>query len=274
MKMALHTMAMAKIPVEDAISAAAQMGFDGIEIIVRDDGVFRADATDGQIESIVAAAKENGVEISSLTPYYNEYHHTDSAIRKTHLGGLMRTVELAGRMGVKNVRAFGGVEHKELDQKRLWGNAIAGLKEVGAMAARSGISINVENHHVTLTPTGEKTIELLNAVGLENVRALYDPCNVLFFDIEGWKDTLGVQLGRIGYVHVKDYYIQGKERRACPVGDGMVPWAQIIPLLKKSGYDGFLSFEYEKLWFPSELPDPEIGLASSLRHIKEIVGAM
>jgi sugar phosphate isomerase/epimerase len=267
-------MAMAKVPVEEAIAVAKDMGFDGIEIIVRDDGVFRADAPDAQVESILAAAEKHGIVIAGLTPYYNEYHHTDAAIRNEHLEGLRKTIRLAARMCAKNVRAFGGVAHPELDQQALWANAVAGLKEVGALAAELGIAINVENHHVTLAPTGERTMQLLRDVGLRNVKALYDPCNVLFFDIEGWKDTLGLQQGHIGHVHVKDYTIKGKERIACPVGDGMVPWKQILPQLKQGGYDGFLSFEYEKLWFPDELPDTQIGLAASLAYIKGILAEL
>jgi sugar phosphate isomerase/epimerase len=57
-------------------------------------------------------------------------------------------------------------------------------------------------------------------------------------------------------------------RRACPVGEGVVPRRKITARLVSSGYDGDLSFEYEKKWNPDQLPPSRIGLKASLSHIQ------
>ena len=43
-------------------------------------------------------------------------------------------------------------------------------------------------------------------------------------------------------------------------GRGEVPIAEAIGSLIKGGYEGFYSFEWEKLWHP-EIPEPDIALA-------------
>ena len=127
----------------------------------------------------------------------------------------------------------------------------------------------VENHPGTVTRTGENTYKLINEAGFDSVKALYDPANVLHDTEEDWKDTFEVQKDIIGYVHVKDYYMEGTERKACVAGKGIVPWSQIMKLL--SGYRGYLSFEYEKRWYPDQLPDAETGVKECVDYIKSLL---
>jgi predicted xylose isomerase-like sugar epimerase len=44
------------------------------------------------------------------------------------------------------------------------------------------------------------------------------------------------------------------------MGQGEVPIFEAVDALSKSGYKGYYSFEWEKLWHP-ELEDPETALA-------------
>jgi sugar phosphate isomerase/epimerase len=62
-----------------------------------------------------------------------------------------------------------------------------------------------------------------------------DPANA----IKGEQDPVeGVRLygRRLGQLHVK-------EAGGTYVGEGLVPWARILPELKETGYDGWLIFE-------------------------------
>jgi len=69
--------------------------------------------------------------------------------------------------------------------------------------------------------------------------------------------------GRIRHVHLKDLKrtTGPAEARWTPalVGEGEFPAAEVLGLLHRSGYAGFVSFEWEKRWHPS-IEEPEVAL--------------
>ena len=55
------------------------------------------------------------------------------------------------------------------------------------------------------------------------------------------------------------------------VGEGVVPWPEILSKVKEQGYDGWLSLEYERRWHPDDIPDASIGMKKSLEYLKSIM---
>jgi sugar phosphate isomerase/epimerase len=55
------------------------------------------------------------------------------------------------------------------------------------------------------------------------------------------------------------------------VGQGSLDWPGIISALHRSGYDGYLSLEYEYRWHPDDLPAPRDGLMASAQHLRLIL---
>jgi sugar phosphate isomerase/epimerase len=55
------------------------------------------------------------------------------------------------------------------------------------------------------------------------------------------------------------------------LGEGILPWEKIIALLKRSGYDGWLSLEYERRWYPDLLPPAEIGMKAGADLLRRIL---
>ena len=39
-------------------------------------------------------------------------------------------------------------------------------------------------------------------------------------------------------------------------------------MLSDSGYDGWLSLEYERRWYPEQLPDAAIGMKKSAEYLR------
>ncbi len=86
------------------------------------------------------------------------------------------------------------------------------------------------------------------------------------------------------HVHVKDFHLKsgiegnpgdgffatrgGNYLRGAIVGHGNVPVKQCLSVLKKSGYDGFVSIEFEGLEAPCL--GIELGLKNLKRFIEEI----
>ena len=55
-----------------------------------------------------------------------------------------------------------------------------------------------------------------------------------------------------------DYFYEDGKRRACVVGEGIVPWLEIMRKLK--GMDLNISFECKKRWYPDQIEDAVTGL--------------
>ena len=181
---------------------------------------------------------------------------------------MKNAIVLSQIWGAGFVRSYGGKDTAGGTDEENWANAVAALKEVAPFAEKHGICILVENHPGTMTRTGEATYKLINEVASDSVKALYDPANVMHDTDENWEHTLDVQKDVIGYVHVKDYFMDGAARNACVVGEGIVPWDKIM---KKLTFDGYFSFEYEKRWYPDQLEDPDTGVKKSMDYIKGLI---
>ena len=54
------------------------------------------------------------------------------------------------------------------------------------------------------------------------------------------------------------------------VGEGVIPWPEILRAVKARGYDGWLSLEYERRWHPDDIPDASIGMKRSLEYLRRI----
>jgi L-ribulose-5-phosphate 3-epimerase len=55
------------------------------------------------------------------------------------------------------------------------------------------------------------------------------------------------------------------------VGEGILPWREMIAELKRTGYDGWLSIEYERRWYPDLLPPAEIGMKTGADLVRRIL---
>ena len=73
------------------------------------------------------------------------------------------------------------------------------------------------------------------------------------------------------HVHFKDYHraTEGNNWVLCEIGEGDIPLAAIVETLKKDGYDGYISLEWEKKWHP-ELSEPELAFPRFVAFMKTI----
>jgi sugar phosphate isomerase/epimerase len=75
----------------------------------------------------------------------------------------------------------------------------------------------------------------------------------------------------IHHVHVKDGVIRDGKVEYRILGKGEAPVKEAIQLLQKGGYQGYYSFEWEKLWHP-EIEEPEVALAQYPGEILKYFG--
>ena len=73
----------------------------------------------------------------------------------------------------------------------------------------------------------------------------------------------------IRHMHLKDHLRQSEPPyKLVNIGKGDIPLKAIIRRVLDDGYDGYLSFEWEKKWHP-ELDEPEIAFPEFAAFMKE-----
>ena len=103
-------------------------------------------------------------------------------------------------------------------------------------------------------------------------------------------EALRLLEGLIAMVHVKDLvYKEGatggftsskvvtvdeSERRVSSriPGEGIIPWPEILPALAARGFDGWLSLEYERRWYPHDLPPAGEGMRRGFEYLQKLLG--
>jgi sugar phosphate isomerase/epimerase len=156
--------------------------------------------------------------------------------------------------------------------RQLLPKMVDGCRAVTEFAAELGIKTMVENHGF-FAQDSDRVEELVDAVNHPNFGVLLDMGNFLCVD-EAPTEAVGRLLPYIFHVHAKDFHLKsgslpnpgkgwfqsraGNYLRGAIIGHGEVPIRQCLSLVKKAGYDGVLSIEFEGMEDP--LQALEIGL--------------
>ncbi len=294
MKIAGHTMGTPEYTLEEAINLFEILGFDGIEIIWDDQYgcALPKKASPGTIKKLKSMMESRNIAVSCLTPYMSEINSLDGESRNKSLADFMSCIEVAGEMQSRCIRVYGGsyFEEKErtvrVEKEKI---LIESLEKMAEKAEGFNVVLVVETHFNTLTCTARETEKIIQRVNHPHVKVLYDQANLGFVGAEGYKDALKLLHGIIGMVHVKDFVFRKrgqKKFRASRVftveesernviskipGEGSIPWPRIIASLTHQNFDGYLSIEYERRWYPDDLPPAYEGMKRGLEYIHSLI---
>jgi len=288
MMLAGHTMGTPECSLAEAFDLFARIGLAGAEVVWQADYRCGLDPASDPAALAAAArqARDAGVQIVAMTPYENLFNSLDRAEREDAVASFGRALAAAPVLGARWVRLYGGrFLPGDGQREERWARLVDSVRALGDRAERVGVTICVETHFNTMADTAARAAALVREIAHPRVRVLYDQPNLGFIGAEPWSDALPLLQGLIAYVHVKDFAFKGERRafaasdvthveeearivRSCVVGDGIVPWPQILRALRDGGYDGVLSFEYERRWHPQDLPPAEVGMGAAAARVR------
>jgi sugar phosphate isomerase/epimerase len=154
-------------------------------------------------------------------------------------------------------------------------------QQIASHAARYGVTTSVEDHGFFMN-SSERIKRLIHAVNLPNFKMTLDVGNFLCVDEDALTATRAC-LPHVSFLHLKDFYVRrtspgpgwletlgGQYIRGSVFGFGDVETRMILQSVVASGYDGFVSLEYEG--GEPTLFGCETGLANIRRMLAEIRG--
>lgn len=239
-----------KMPIEQCIDEAARMGFDAVDILLRQiEGEENVD--NAYLQKLKRHALINGLDLCSLSTHQG-FVLPDAAKRQENIDKTIKQIEVAYRLGVPIVRlntgrwgtsgsfdelmAHRGIEpvlpgYTEEDGFK-W--VIDSIEKCLPKAEECGVILGLENHW-GLARTPEGLLRIVNAIKSPWLRVLLDTGNFL----EDPYDKLEMCAPQTVFMQAKTYY-----------GGGLwytldLDYDRIGRIMKKANYQGYVSLEFE-----------------------------
>lgn len=219
-------------------STIAEMGYDGIEATVRDNGQVLPERVEEDLPKLVQALQKHNLEITVMASSVNR-------VDQPHTERVLRT---AAALGIKRYRmAYYRYDLKRpvLDQLRELRPVV---KDLVAMNRQLGLTAVYQNH------SGSKNVGAA-VWDLQHLFQDYSPSEIgIAFDIrhatvEGglaWPIHFNLASRYLGAVYVKDFVWKGRRPENVPLGEGQVD-PDFFNVLKRSDFNGPISVHVEYL---------------------------
>jgi sugar phosphate isomerase/epimerase len=229
--------------IADNLKEAARLGYDGIEVHMREDAAVDFEKIDrvtqetGTRVAMVVTGRlgtEGGCSLVADEPY----------IIRAALDGMRQYIDVAEKLGAGIVVGWvkGSVPRGGSREKYL-GRLAKNLGILAAYGADRGVALNLEvinRYETNIFNTAEETLSFLDEYALGNCFVHLDTFHMGIEEADACAAIRKCK-GRIGYMHLAD------NTRRYP-GSGCFDFRRILGALDEAGYDGYLSVEC--------LPDP------------------
>ncbi|MEV4106282.1 sugar phosphate isomerase/epimerase family protein [Nonomuraea sp. NPDC049695] len=244
MKLAVSTLGMPGEGLDRAIEVATGGGCQGLELRLHPDTGVHGGLDAAGRRSVRERVEQAGLEISALAGYVGICEPGED---EPVVEALIADLQLAADLGAPGVRVFPRGDDPAVGARR--------LKAVSGTASALGTRVLVETHD--RMATGAAVAGLLAEAGCpETTGAIWDLLHPWRHG-ESPADTLAALGPYLSYVQVKDA-VSAEDTTPVPMWTGSVPLDESGELLRAAGYDGWVSLEWERTWYPQVAPVEEI----------------
>ena len=242
MKIGVTQIILGDASLEQSLELCQAAGYETIELVFGQDKDLNVDMGPEELAQVKARCAAAGVEIGSVIAWYRERGNLMSrsaAEREQCCKSLVRSLEIAGALGVDGVLLHPGQLTVEGTYTQAWDDLRDALKEIAPIAAANGAAIGVENvwNKFLLSPMEAR--RFVDEVDSPWVGIYLDTANMMAYGFpEHWIRELG---SRIKKVHFKDF--KRRQHKFVNLLDGDTDWPAVMAQLRAIGYDGSVIHE-------------------------------
>ena len=244
---------------EGNLERIAALGYDGVELAIRDPRLVDGNA-------LQALAQQHLLDIPAIgtgQAWGEEglsFTDPDRAIRQAAIERIISHVPFAARTGAVIILGLiRGIVKPGVDQERAMDWLVEALQACSQAASPHNVRLALEpinRYETTLINNVAEGLELIERVGAGNFGLLLDTfhMNIEEPSIEGSIRQAGQ---RIFHFHVAD-------SNRCPPGGGHIDFGSVLKTLGQVGYAGYISGEF------LPIPDAETAARDSIHHLRAI----
>lgn len=244
-----------QLTVDGVIEAIADLGAEHVEIVPL--GYNLIEQPD-LIDVIKSTAQKRGIILSNYAIYAN-FSDLDEEAYMQELQRVKQEVDICAKLGITKMRHDIGFStdisqahyEQELDK------FVRTATEISSYAEQYGITTSIENHGFYVQHS-ERVTEIVKRVNRENFKMTVDIGNFLCVG-ENPVEAVKRSISYASMVHVKDFYVRphalvqegwfqaasGEWLRGAITGQGDIDILKVLQLVKDSGYDEYISLEFE-----------------------------
>jgi len=247
LKFLMFSKMLQELSIEQTAEAMAELGFDGVDLTVRDKGHILPENVVEELPGAVETFRDRGLVVGMLTTGI-------TSAQEEHAEAVFRTAAECGveflKLGYWTYEGFGSIR-RQIEEVR------ADLKGLEALALEHGVNATIHTHSGNFL-TADLPICHMLTEGLDpDAIGIYvDAGHIVLEGGYGvWKQGLDLVSGKIRLIAAKNLgWFQEKDsetghvewtRKVVPCDEGMTDWREFFGCLKAVGYDGYVSMHSE-----------------------------
>ncbi|MDR3710999.1 MAG: sugar phosphate isomerase/epimerase [Capsulimonadaceae bacterium] len=210
------------------------------------------------VKRVKRAAEDRGVDIVCLSsPFYKTdlpgapssgsdagpLHGAAAQGFDEQIAMLRRLIDVSAELGASLIRTFTFWKHGEYTED-IEERIAHAYREPARIAADAGIRLLIENEPSCYAGTGREVARLIERIGSDAVKAVWDPANVVYGQQPLDRADYDAIRPHIAHVHFKDACYDAPGASRCVLaGEGFVDWPEQFRWLQQDGYDGYVALE-------------------------------
>lgn len=241
-----------KMSLHEFIKTCADLNLDGVELTA----YYFPDTTRSTLNELKKYCFSLGINISG-TAVGNNFALSDPDKRKEHVEMVKNWIDYSVVLGAPCIRIFAGSIPEGESEETTFQRVVNCLREVLPYAEEKGVMLALENHG-GITTTPDQVMRLLNSLRSPWVGWNMDCGNFKGDPYPQFEKPVGLAVN----VHAKTHYRNASNELT------EVDYRRVFSLLKRNGYRGYVSIEYE-------YTDPPIeAIPRFAQNLKNIIGKL
>lgn len=259
MKLSFSTLGCPDWPLKKILSFGKQNNYQGLEIrVIQRELNLPAcpDFSRSNISLTKRMISDHGLVITNLGSSA-QMHFIDKVLSEKNIDECKRFIELASDLNCPYIRVFPEKIPNDISKEKTLEAIVNNLRKANDYAKQMNVRILMETHGDLV-----KTDDILKVMTAapESVGLIWDFYNM-------WSKTRESPLFMyqhlkpyIKHVHLKDAVQDSVNEKYVLIGRGEACVKEVVSLLYKNNYEGFYSFEWEKMWH-TDIEEPDVALA-------------
>lgn len=266
LKYAFTTSSCPDYSLEQLIGAAERFEYDGVEARVAWDHAhgIEPDATGDQRIAIRRTFEKTSVKLCCIS---TGCRYTDPQALEQQIGQTHRCIDLAGDLSCPLIRVFGGALDGQ-DRESAAARVLEAINAVIDHAADRGVTILIETHDDW--SASEDVLSLVHAMDHSNFGVLWDVAHPVIRAGESIVDAHDNLMHVMRHVHIHDANVIDGKFDWKPIGQGQFDIRQVIKLLLREAFAGYVSGEWINWADPADVHLPR-ELATLKRYEEELL---